>query len=535
MMAQRARPLQLTALFLALTALKFAHAATAPAPAPAVEVSATLPQNLGALCVSPQGIYNLTQAATSTSNQLGKGDLNISIPANLTSSASLQSISNVTWEYIYSYPFPIIAKLFTGSTLNGTLVNAFNLRQTVLSNYTTAIAGPNHDTLYTQAWLDLSQGPQLLTVPAFETGRYWIVPFSDSYLNFYTAIGSHFNSTAGQYLVVGPGPSQNATFPDFNSSRIIHVPTDLTYVLARVLVFNDSDQAAANALSQNITISPYNASGTATKAAQISAAFSGSGYGSLGTQAGYVASLLQRPATWFNKTATYVTVDPPGVGTGNNTAALDTALVQLSKSASSNATIDSLASQIASQCITGAHLGLNTTTGWSNNPSNGYFGANYLFRAQSAISGLGALPPTEAIYFLTNQDSLNRTLDASSGNNYTISFKVPLPAQAFWSLTLYNSTNFLLIQNPINRYNIGDRTSGLVYSGTNNSTLVVFISATQPQQGTANAANWLPAPSNAGFQLILRLYEAPASVLNNDYEPPAVVRTSTTTATATSG
>ncbi len=53
--------------------------------------------------------------------------------------------------------------------------------------------------------LKLMQGPQLLTVPAFETGRYWIVPLSDSYLNFYTAIGSHFNSTAGQYLVVGPG------------------------------------------------------------------------------------------------------------------------------------------------------------------------------------------------------------------------------------------------------------------------------------------------------------------------------------------
>ena len=58
MMAQRARPLHLTALFRALTALKFAHAATAPAPAPAVEVSATLPQSLGAFCVSPQGICN---------------------------------------------------------------------------------------------------------------------------------------------------------------------------------------------------------------------------------------------------------------------------------------------------------------------------------------------------------------------------------------------------------------------------------------------------------------------------------------------
>ncbi len=56
------------------------------------------------------------------------------------------------------------------------------------------------------------QGPQLLTVPAFETGRYWIVPFSDSYLNFYTAIGSHFNSTAGQYLVVGPGKHHRCAY-----------------------------------------------------------------------------------------------------------------------------------------------------------------------------------------------------------------------------------------------------------------------------------------------------------------------------------
>ncbi len=63
--------------------------------------------------------------------------------------------------------------------------------------------------------------------------------------------------------------------------------------------------------------------------------------------------------------------------------------MQLSTSASSNGTIDSLASQIASQCIVGSHLGLNTTTGWSNNPSNGYFGAKYLFRARKYL-GLAA-------------------------------------------------------------------------------------------------------------------------------------------------
>ena len=68
-----------------------------------------------------------------------------------------------------------------------------------------------------------------------------------------------------------------------------------------------------------------------------------------------------------------------------------------------------------------------------------------------------ALPPTEVIYFLNAKDSENRPLDASTGANYTITFPVPLPARAFWSLTIYNSTNLLLFQNDINRYSIGDR------------------------------------------------------------------------------
>lgn len=50
----------------------------------------------------------------------------------------------------------------------------------------------------------LLQGPQIITVPQFDTPRrYWIVPFADAYYNIYGAIGSHFNSSAGQYLVVG--------------------------------------------------------------------------------------------------------------------------------------------------------------------------------------------------------------------------------------------------------------------------------------------------------------------------------------------
>lgn len=70
-----------------------------------------------------------------------------------------------------------------------------------------------------------------------------------------------------------------------------------------------------------------------------------------------------------------------------------------------------------------------------------------------------ALPPTEVIYFQTRTDAQGQILDASKGANYTITFPLPLPARAFWSLTIYNATSLLLFQNPIDRYNIADRVS----------------------------------------------------------------------------
>lgn len=81
----------------------------------------------------------------------------------------------------------------------------------------------------------------------------------------------------------------------------------------------------------------------------------------------------------------------------------------------------------------------------------------YVLTAEDTQNVIAALPPQQVIYFQASVDTQNRTLDASTGNNYTITFPLPLPAQAFWSLTLYNATSLNLIVNPINRYTINDR------------------------------------------------------------------------------
>lgn len=79
--------------------------------------------------------------------------------------------------------------------------------------------------------------------------------------------------------------------------------------------------------------------------------------------------------------------------------------------------------------------------------------------AEDTQNVIAALPPSQVVYFQNSVDVNGKTLDASTGTNYTITFPLPLPANAFWSLTLYNATNLNLINNTINRYDIGDRVS----------------------------------------------------------------------------
>ena len=77
------------------------------------------------------------------------------------------------------------------------------------------------------------------------------------------------------------------------------------------------------------------------------------------------------------------------------------------------------------------------------------------YLAEDSLNGIGGLPASEVIYFSTAADSAGQKLDASTGTSYNVSFSIPLPAQAFWSLAIYNATNQLFFQNPISRYSVG--------------------------------------------------------------------------------
>lgn len=92
------------------------------------------------------------------------------------------------------------------------------------------------------------------------------------------------------------------------------------------------------------------------------------------------------------------------------------------------------------------------------------------------------------------------------------------PNDAFWSLTIYNAADKMLVANPIDRYKVGSDTPGLVQDAAGN--VAIRIAARQPVD---DEVNWLPAPAGP-FYVILRIYQPRPAVIDGSYKLPELER-----------
>ena len=122
----------------------------------------------------------------------------------------------------------------------------------------------------------------------------------------------------------------------------------------------------------------------------------------------------------------------------------------------------------------------------------------------------------EALYPTASTDTQSNPLNGT--NNYVIPFnagQLP-PVKAFWSVTAYNKDKFL-VDNPINRYNLGNMTKSLKYAMT---VLLTFTFKILVQAQIKNP-NWLPIPADT-FSLTLRFYIPEEPILTQKYQYPTL-------------
>lgn len=436
--------------------------------------------------------------------------------------------------YIWGYPLvamQLSKQLFTKK--GGTPVNSFKRYDDILTPSFTEVVTPNVDTLYSVAWLDLKDEPLVLKVPSVGD-RYYVVQFLDAYTHAFKNVGKRATGTKeGTYLIVGP--DWDGEVPA--GMNKIKAPTNMVWLISRVLVNGESDLEAAREILNKITLEPlsgkfvprfsedpyvspleietagsyfYDLLGTALKDNPPPADQNEllKRFETLGVGADKIPALDMISKLVANIKALTMAKK----GTDDRTAAETT--VKESKKLQE---IFTQASALAEQEIDNkiASLGTESKHGWSYNLKMGTYGDDYLLRAAVAKTGLGANVPAEAMYALAYTDSAGDPL--SGARHYMIHFnkdQLP-PVDAFWSLTIYDGKTRLLVSNPINRYSISDRSKQVQYN--KDGSLDIYVQHEKP----AKASNWLPAPKG-DFYLALRMYMPQEPILTNMYDYPLV-------------
>jgi hypothetical protein len=160
-----------------------------------------------------------------------------------------------------------------------------------------------------------------------------------------------------------------------------------------------------------------------------------------------------------------------------------------------------------------------TVNGWTINYDGPEFGDDYLLRSAVAKDQIYVTVPAEALYPVAKVDADGLPLSGEHAYRMTFAAGALPPVDAFWSITMYSRDARPLVPNAIDRYAIGDRTTGLEIEA--DRSLTIRIQHGEPPCGAR--ANWLPAPAGP-FHVMMRLYHPRASALDGAWVPPPVQR-----------
>lgn len=374
---------------------------------------------------------------------------------------------------------------------------------------------PNNDTVYSGALLELADEPIILTAPDIDD-RYWSMEVADVYTNNLFYIGTRAtNGKGGAHAFVGP--NWKGTLPEGVIEHRVPSSTVMFAIRIGVVPGDKDDLAKVNALQDQFQLTALSNWSDPAKHGQAA-----------------VPTLAARPdykgdLAFYQTLADLVTENPPPSEHEAAVILLGRGGVHIGQKFDAEALDEPTRKGLAQAAADGPDImkwkvkyrGTPYPTRW-NNLRPGNYGFDYLDRAAGALEGLFVHDREEAEYFSAYEDGKANLLDGA--NKYVLHFNKdeipPTLKNGFWSFTMYGA-DFQLVNNPIDRFSIGDRTKGLVYGP--DGSLDIHIQGTPPE---GKESNWLPSPTSGLFRINYRIYlptdEAQDPKTLGKYLPPIV-------------
>jgi hypothetical protein len=380
----------------------------------------------------------------------------------------------------------------------------------------TAIQTPNSDTPYSFVGLDLRAEPIVLTVPPIEKDRYFSVQLIDAYTFNFDYIGSRTTGNGGgSFLVAGPrwkGETPKGVINVFRSE------TDFDWAVYRTQLFNPGDLDNVKKVQAGYKAEPLSAFlGQPAPAAAVD----------------FIKPLTrgeEKSLEFFNILNFVLQYCPTvssetelmrrfaNIGVGGGRTVDVNALSPEMKTAMQQGMADAW---VEFANFRKEKMDRGEVTSGDVFGTRAYLKNNYLYRMAAAVLGIGGNSKQEAMYPFYGVDAAGQKLDGA--NRYTLHFapgQLP-PINAFWSLTMYELPQSLLVANPINRYLINSPMLPQLVRDADGG-LTLHVQNESP--GKDKEPNWLPAPKGP-FVAFLRLYWPKEAALDGTWNQPPMTKT----------
>ena len=488
---------------------------------------------LGALTASLSVLLALTACDRSPPTQAPKADATADAKAKADADAKVkEAVDIATDAYVYGYSLLTtevtrvqMSNVAKPETLRGPMNRFTNVPRYPPADYR-GVSAPNADTLYSVAWLDLSE-PQVFSHPDMGK-RFHLFPMVDLWMTIFASPGTRTgDGKAASYLITGPGWKGEVP----KGMKHLSSATRYIVILGRTYANGtEADYKAVNALQAQYKITPLSAVG---KPFTYTAP-------PVDPDPGY--SMTDKPQTvilgmgtkgYFDRMTKLMCKDAPAYATDGLALAkfakvgiepckpfdigkLDPAVQAALKDLPETALKKINSSRESS-------MGQNVD-GWSITKGLGVYGTDYMKRAVVAAFGWPANLQDDAVYPYTLIDSKGEKL--TGANKYTLTFakgQTP-PVNGFWSITMYETDQgWWFVPNKLNKFTVSPR-NNLKINPDGSTTL--YFQTESP--GKDKEANWLPAPKGE-FIPMLRMYwptEKAPSILDGTWKPPMVQKAS---------